>query len=72
MKKDFFNDKNLADSFENSATLEFTLPDCVILPASSGIDNVTYRNDSSAESEAASWLLFTFFNTTAFTIKSLL
>ena len=46
---------NLGDTYDQSATLEFALPDCVA-SGRNGIENLTYRNDSSTESENTSWI----------------
>ena len=43
----------LGDTYDQSATLEFALPDCVA-SGRNGIENLTYRNDSSTESENTS------------------
>ena len=45
----------LGDTYDQSATLEFALPDCVA-SGRNGIENLTYRNDSSTESENTSWI----------------
>lgn len=44
---------NKGDTYDQSATLEFALPDCVA-SGRNGIENLTYRNDSSTESENTS------------------